>query len=58
MANPSKNRPWKVEMRADTLDRWFTLSAYRDQDEAEAQAELARKRAPQTAFRVEKLETH
>lgn len=52
MANPSKQRQWVVEMYIPAVDKWFSLGAYRDEDEAEMQAELARKRLPKEKLRV------
>lgn len=50
MANPSKTRPWVVQMAAG--DQWYDTDAHRDQETAEAMAEIARKRAPGTEWRV------
>jgi hypothetical protein len=52
MAKPSKQRPYVMQMYSDTLGKWFNLDAFRDRDTAEAHAELARKRDPETKFQV------
>jgi hypothetical protein len=45
-----------VEMKPRHACVWFPLGAYRSQDEAEIQAALARKRAPEASFRVAKFQ--
>jgi hypothetical protein len=52
MSKPSKQRPWVVQMNVAGLDRWFDMDAYRSEDEAEMNAALFRKRAPEAEFRV------
>jgi hypothetical protein len=52
MANPSKQRPYVLQMYVDRLGKWFHVDAFRDRDTAEAHAELARKRDPQTKWQV------
>ena len=52
MANPSKRKPWAVEMKAPTMGLWFAMDAYSDEDAAQSNAELMRKRSPDAEFRV------
>jgi hypothetical protein len=54
MAKVSKARPWAVEIQPPGVgpDQWFLMNAYRDQDTAESEAALGRKRAPEAKIRV------
>jgi len=52
MANPSRTRPWVVQMQAD--GEWYDVEAHRDQETAEAMAKIARGRATDTDWRVAK----
>jgi hypothetical protein len=52
VANPSKQRPWVMQMYAADLHKWFDLGAYSDKDTAEAMAILADKRDPETPHRA------
>jgi hypothetical protein len=36
-------------------EQWYNLGAYRSEDEAEANAALARKRTPEAEWRVERI---
>ena len=56
MANPSKQRPWVVQMHVRKIQGWIDVDAYRDEAEAEMQAGLARIRAPEAEWRVQKME--
>lgn len=55
MAKPSKQRPWTVEIQPPHMDGWFNMDAYRDEEEAKANAKLMEKRSPEAKFRVVKL---
>lgn len=44
MAQPSKQRPWVVEMQPPATEKWFPMDAYRDKAEATMQAALMRRR--------------
>jgi len=58
MAKPSKQRPWAVEMSVAAVEgQWFAMDAYRDEETAEMNAKLMRKRAPDATFRVRKVES-
>jgi hypothetical protein len=54
-ATTHKRRPrWFVEMQPPGTESWYTLRSFRDQDEAELQAKLATKRAPDAKVRVKR----
>jgi hypothetical protein len=52
MANASKRRPWAVEIKVPSSEQWFAMDAYADDETAQANAELMRKRSPEAEFRV------
>jgi hypothetical protein len=55
-AKDRARRPFVVEMQPPSMvDGWYSIGVYRDQDEAEMQADLARKRVPEAKIRVRDL---
>jgi hypothetical protein len=55
MANPSKSYRWIIQVLtsdAKAEGKWYDVDAYRQKDEAEAHAELCRKRVPKAEWRV------
>jgi len=52
MANPSKRKPWAVELKPPGMDKWYAIEAFGDEDTANAICEVDRKRDPKSEFRV------
>ena len=60
MANPSKQRPWVVEMNPPSAfahEAWYLMDAYRSEDEAKMQCALMQKRSPRADFRYRHKDT-
>lgn len=52
MGNPTRSKPWSVEVRV--TDKWHHLDAYVDEDTAMSNAGIMRRRAPKAEFRIVK----
>jgi len=53
MAQPSKRRPWALEMKPPYVTGWYGIDAYNNEDEARAISAARQKHAPlDTQFRV------